>query len=103
MVKEQEQKEKEFKEKCEKYVKEREEQGLPPMTEEEIVAHFKKEEEAKDEKNKKSDDFSGKPPTGPSKPGLENEFMKIGGKGSPKGKDKEDKNRFASSHLGPSA
>ena len=76
------------------------------MTEEEIEAELRKDE--KDDKDKdgkdskKSDDFSGKPPAGPSKPGGE-EFMRIGAKASPKGKDKEGagKNRFASSHLGP--
>lgn len=75
------------------------------MTIEEIEAELRKEEEEKDVKksDKKSEDFSGKPPAGPSKPSGE-EFMKIGNK-SPKGKDKEKegpgKNRFASSHLGP--
>jgi hypothetical protein len=76
------------------------------MTDEEIEAELTKDttdkEKEKDEKDaKKSDDFSGKPPAGPSKPAGE-EFMRIGSKSSPKGKDKEGaaKNRFAS-HLGP--
>jgi len=73
------------------------------MTDEEIEAELRKDEKEKDEKDsKKSDDFSGKPPAGPSKPGGD-EFMRIGSKNSPKGKDKDaaGKNRFAS-HLGPS-
>lgn len=75
------------------------------MTEEEIEAELRKDEKDKEEESKdpkKSDDFSGKPPAGPSKPSGE-EFMRIGSKNSPKGKDKEAaaaKNRFAS-HLGP--
>ena len=73
------------------------------MTEEEIEAELRKDEKDKDESkdSKKSDDFSGKPPAGPSKPSGE-EFMRIGSKNSPKGKDKDAaaKNRFAS-HLGP--
>ena len=78
------------------------------MTEEEIEAELRKDEIEKDEKKsedpKKSEDFSGKPPAGPSKPSGE-EFTRIGGKGSPKGKDKDKeaagKHRFASSNLGP--
>ena len=105
MVKEQEEKAAEFKIKCEEFAKDREEKGLPPMTDEEIEAELRKDEEKKEDKEekdpKKSDDFSGKPPAGPSKPAGE-EFMRIGSKSSPKGKEKEGagKNRFAS-HLGP--
>lgn len=104
MVKEQEEKAKEFKLKCEEFAKDREAKGLPPMTDEEIEAELRKDEKDKDKDEKdakKSDDFSGKPPAGPSKPAGE-EFMRIGSKASPKGKDKDgpSKNRFAS-HLGP--
>ena len=115
MVKEQEEKAIEFKKKIDDFAKDREEKGLPPMTEEEIElelrgAELKKEgtpEEEKKEAEKKGGDFAGKPPAGPSKGSLD-EFMRIGGKSSPKNKEgkegegKREKNRFAS-HLGPSA
>ena len=112
MLKEQEEKALEFKKKIDEFAKDREEKGLPPMTEEEIElelrgAELKKEgaDEEKKEGDKKGGDFAGKPPAGPSKGSLD-EFMRIGGKSSPKNKDgkddKKEKNRFAS-HLGPSA
>ena len=112
MVKEQEEKALEFKVKIDEFAKDREEKGLPPMTEEEIElelrgAELKKEGAEEEKKNEKGGDFAGKPPAGPSKGSLD-EFMKIGGKSSPKNKEgkdgegKKEKNRFAS-HLGPSA
>ena len=83
------------------------------MTEEEWISKCRREAEEEKEKKKNGESKKeeapagagaeankAKPPTGLSKGALD-EMVKLGGKGSPKGadKDKEARNRFAS-HLG---
>ena len=110
IIKEQEAKDKEMLAKLEEENKEREARGDPTLTEEEWLSKCRREKE-EEEKKKSGDkekqeaegvksDLKGKPPTGLSKGALD-EMVKLGGKGSPKGadKDKEARNRFAS-HLG---
>jgi len=107
IIKEQEAKDKEFLAKLEEENKEREARGDPPLTEEEWISKCRREAEEEKEKKKNGDKekleaeaAKAKPPTGLSKGALD-EMVKLGGKGSPKGadKDKEARNRFAS-HLG---
>jgi len=89
MIKEQEVKDKERKEAAEKAAKERAENGLPPLEEEEEMFMKPKEspkEGAEGDKKKEKPaalDLSGggKPPAGPR--GVLDEMLKLGGRGSP--------------------
>lgn len=100
MIKEQEEKEKLEKEKAEKEAAERAAKGLPPLTPEEIEAAKLEKlaaEKGKDAKEKDAD--KDKDAITGKKGGLD-DMLKLQGKASPKGGDKEGKSKFAS-HAGP--
>ena len=89
LIKEQEAREKEEKDKLEREAEERASKGLPPLTDEE--REQLKQKEAEDKRGKSRDLLEGKKGAG----GLD-EVLRIGGKTSPKGGEREPKNRFAS-------
>jgi predicted nucleic acid-binding protein len=100
MLKEQEAKEKEEREGAEKEILEREEQGLPLITVDELLIMKKKEreeeKEKEDEKKRKEKEeaealVNGKPPKAPA-----NEMGKLTGKSSPKGAKPEAAPKFNS-------
>ena len=105
IIKEQEAKERAELERIEKENEERAANGLPPLTEEEILADkLEKEKDAARKKGEKVEEKegeggpAGKPPTGMSRADMD-KMVKLGGKASPKEGEKGARNRFAS-HLG---
>ena len=99
MIKEQEAKDKERKEKVEQEAKERAEKGLPPLQEEEPS---KESENAKKKEKPQALELNSKSSTGPR--GMLDEMLKLGGRGSPQNANAREGNRFGNGGLsGPSA